>query len=36
VEMGRRLATLMVDAIEGRPGKQRVVLPTRLVVRATA
>ncbi len=36
VEMGRKLATLMVDAIEGRPGRQRVLMPTQLVVRATA
>jgi DNA-binding LacI/PurR family transcriptional regulator len=36
VEMGRTLASLMVDAIEGRPGKHRIVVPTRLVVRATA
>jgi DNA-binding LacI/PurR family transcriptional regulator len=34
--MGRRLATLMVDAIEDRPGKRRIVMPTRLIVRATA
>jgi DNA-binding LacI/PurR family transcriptional regulator len=34
--MGRHLATLMVDAIEGRPGRRRVILPTRLIVRATA
>jgi DNA-binding LacI/PurR family transcriptional regulator len=36
VEMGRRLATLMVDAIEGRPGRRRVILPTELVIRATS
>lgn len=36
VEMGRRLAALMVDAIEGRQGRRRVIMPTELVVRATA
>jgi DNA-binding LacI/PurR family transcriptional regulator len=35
-EMGRRLAALMVDAIEGRPGRRRVIMPTSLVVRGTA
>ncbi|GAA3106449.1 hypothetical protein GCM10010464_81840 [Pseudonocardia yunnanensis] len=36
VEMGRQLATLMVDPIEGRAGKRRVVVPTRLVVQGTS
>lgn len=36
VEMGRRLATLMVEAIEGSPRRRGVVLPTQLVVRGTA
>jgi DNA-binding LacI/PurR family transcriptional regulator len=36
VEMGRQLAMVMVDAIEGRKSRRRVVMPTQLVVRETA
>ena len=36
VEMGRRLARLMVDTIEGGKSRRRVVMPTHLVVRETA
>ncbi len=36
VEMGRRLADLMVDTIEGRKGRRRVLMRTELVVRETA
>lgn len=36
VEMGRRLASLMVETIEGRHGRRRVIMPTALVVRGTA
>jgi DNA-binding LacI/PurR family transcriptional regulator len=35
VEMGRELASLMVEAIEGRTGRRRVIMPTELVVRGT-
>ena len=36
VQMGIKLAELMVSAIEGQPGPLRFIMPTRLVVRATA
>jgi DNA-binding LacI/PurR family transcriptional regulator len=35
VQMGRKLAELTVNAIEGRPGPLRFIMPTRLVLRAT-
>jgi DNA-binding LacI/PurR family transcriptional regulator len=35
-EMGRQLARCLLDRIEGKPTKRRIVLPTELVRRASA